>query len=126
MSDGFIKALQDHNWPGNDAELSSVLEKVCAFSTRQPMLLREHLPESLGGRMTDKASRNPIGMFPNYREFRENLLAGAERAYLLDVIEFSEGNHTRAEEMTGLSRSRLYELLSKYGLTFKSVSRKNK
>lgn len=126
MSAGFINALQDHDWPGNDAELSSVLEMVCAFSTRQPMLLKEHLPESLGGRMTDKASRNPIDMFPNYREFRENLLTGAERAYLLDVIEFSEGSHTKAEEITGLSRSRLYELLSKYGLTFKSVSRKKK
>jgi two-component system NtrC family response regulator len=126
MSAEFLRALMQYSWPGNDAELASVLDRVCLFSSRQPMLLPEHLPESMGGSMCDRESPDAMDMFPTYREHRESMLSGAERSYLIDVIELSKGNHKKAEAITGLSRSRLYELLSKYGLTFKSVSGKKK
>lgn len=120
VSSGFLDALADYDWPGNDVELAQVLDRACTRSGRQPMLFLEHLPEALGG-----APEVVPGILPGYREYRDSALSGAEKAYLLDVIEQSQGNHKIAESITGLSRSRLYELLSKYDLTFKGAARKN-
>jgi two-component system NtrC family response regulator len=121
VSSEFLDALADYDWPGNDMELAQVLDRASKLSGRQPMLLIEHLPEALGG-----AAEMSTKTLPSYREYRDSALSGVEKAYLLDVIEHSRGDHKIAENITGLSRSRMYELLSKYDLTFKSVARKNR
>jgi two-component system NtrC family response regulator len=133
LSGDFLSALERYDWPGNDGELYMVVSKAFQFAGSHPLLLAEHLPERLGGRLAREAevavsarlSRDDVAAieknFPSFREYRENLLAGAERSYLEDVIRMSGGRHSRAEEISGLSRSRLYELLGKYELSFKSV-----
>ncbi len=47
---------------------------------------------------------------PNWREFRGRALAAAGRAYLDRVMAACQGDMARAQEITGLSRARLYAL----------------
>ena len=60
---------------------------------------------------------NPIstvagGELPNFKEYRESM----ETQYLQDLMNLTERNIPRACELSGISRSRLYEMLAKYGL----------
>jgi len=121
LSQGLLEALDAYDWPGNDVELIKTLEQAAQRAGRQHLLLVDHLPTRLGG------VGDPVdNALPAYRDFRDRMLESAERAYLEDVIEQSGGSHKKAELITGLSRSRLYELLSNHGLTFKSATRKTR
>ena len=53
---------------------------------------------------------------PTYKEYREQVIARAEREYLENLLRLSNGDIARACEHAGLSPSRLYALLQKHEL----------
>jgi two-component system NtrC family response regulator len=56
--------------------------------------------------------------FPTLREFRQSAIAQAEKQYLIDMSAHTEGNIQMACQVSGLGRSRLYDLLKKYAISF--------
>ena len=54
---------------------------------------------------------------PSYAEFREQVWQKEEGRYLARILDQTGGNISEACEVTGLSRSRLYALLKRHGLT---------
>ena len=50
---------------------------------------------------------------PSFKVYRHEV----EIKYLRDLLDLAQGNIPKACEVSGISRSRLYEMLSKYGLT---------
>lgn len=59
--------------------------------------------------------RNPA-QFPKLKAFRRTAAAEARRRYLRDLISSTGGNLKQICKVSGLSRSRLYELLKKHNL----------
>jgi two-component system NtrC family response regulator len=51
-----------------------------------------------------------------WKAARSQAVEAVERAYLAHLMEHAEGNAQRACALSGLSQSRLYELLRKHGL----------
>ncbi|QLA14506.1 hypothetical protein GD606_13050 [Desulfolutivibrio sulfodismutans DSM 3696] len=51
-----------------------------------------------------------------WKKYRRMALDEAEHRYLRELMAASGGNVTRASALSGLSPSRLYDLLRKYGL----------
>lgn len=131
-----LASLSAYDWPGNVRELMNVMETSVAAARHESTLFPKHLPIHVRvhaarssvkkvARGTEIAqSLNPEGptggnipnRLPPFREFRKDTLDEAERRYL-DQLMAGTGSMADACLMSGLSRSRLYDLLKKHNLT---------
>jgi len=57
---------------------------------------------------------------PKMSDFREQAVAKAEREYLQKLMSICSEDINHACQLSGLSRSRLYELLKKHRMQLKS------
>lgn len=100
------QALERYAWPGNVAELRSVVERAVALAAGQPVA-PAHLPEALGA----ADPQAPI-LLP-----AEGLsLEAVEVALIRQALERANGNKTRAAELLGVTRHTLLYRLEKHGL----------
>ena len=51
-----------------------------------------------------------------FRETRDRFLSAFERAYLVDLVQKSQGNIAAASRQAGIDRAYLYRMLWKHGL----------
>ena len=126
----FIDVLLRYNWPGNIRELIHALERAISGGPEDPVLFPKHLPThirvgvaraSVGEGPEEGKSARAKGKgtkaLPKLQKHRENAIAEAEKSYLKDLLLLTEGKITKACQISGLSRSRLYALLKKYQLS---------
>jgi two-component system NtrC family response regulator len=130
FSPEFMDCMARYPWPGNVRELVHALERACAAAGGEPVLYSKHLPTHIRSHLARSsvskkaASVNPSATpaerstsFPTLQAVRENVLAEAESQYLKDLLAHTGGDIKGACRLSGLSRSRLYSLLKKYGLS---------
>lgn len=129
FSPDYFEALMAYDWPGNVRELVNTMETTFAAAGHAPTLFSRHLPAQIRIWLARDAiekkppsPKNPLGPpdahasstgLPTLRDYREAL----ELRYLQDLISTSGGNVEEACRISALSRSRLYELMKKYGLS---------
>ncbi|MBI5522965.1 MAG: sigma-54-dependent Fis family transcriptional regulator [Desulfarculus sp.] len=136
LSPDFLAALMAYPWPGNVRELVNTLEQVLTRAGQAPTLFPRHLPQELrvylarasagagdsaasgqtppraGGAAGPAApAALPTGL-PSLKEHRR----GQDRQYLQELLLLTGGQVAEACRVSGLSRSRLYELLKEHGL----------
>jgi len=134
FSPEFLDTLLDYDWPGNVRELINALERAIAAAGESPTLFPAYLPAEI----RIKVKRGQVGEegegtealhpatpisgrpLPTLQEHREAEVAKAEQQYLEELMAHTEGNIREACEVSGLSRSRLYGLLKKHGISTKS------
>lgn len=120
-SDEFIEALMNYDWPGNVRELFRVLDHVFTEAFHSPKLFALHLPERIRILYARKNVRGDAaaapqaepcrpGAFPVWRDARQSF----EKKYVQDLILHVAGNIQAASRVSGLSRTRLYQLLEKH------------
>ncbi len=124
FSPEFLEALISYDWPGNVRELVNTMERVLASSPGEPVLFPKHLPNHIRVKIArasirKKSSPEPViaepsDRLPTLSEMRERSLAGIEKEYLAKLMSLSGEDMKNACQISGLSRSRLYELLKKY------------
>lgn len=102
LSPGAIHLLGLSAWPGNVAQLKSVIDQVVAQS-ESPVV-----SESLVAQALDHQER----VIPSFNEAR----AEFERRYLIKLLQITEGNVTHAARIAQRNRTDLYKLLGKYDL----------
>ncbi|MBT8339834.1 MAG: sigma-54-dependent Fis family transcriptional regulator [Desulfatitalea sp.] len=128
FSGDFLEALQQYQWPGNVRELFHTLEAAIAIAGSESTLYPHHLPihlRALLTRMSVKASTTsqapPLlnnlatmdkASFIKINDFREM----TDRRYLGRLMQLTHGNRKEACHISGLSRTRLFELLKKHNL----------
>jgi DNA-binding NtrC family response regulator len=95
-----MDALVAHRWPGNVRELENCLTRAVVLATAR-VIRPEHL--GLHAR-TDAVAET----FPRLEAVEAELV---ERALVA-----ADGNRTRAAQLLGVSKPRLYRMLLKYGL----------
>ncbi len=114
----FIEALVAYDWPGNVRELSQTIEQVFTSAFLGPTCFAIHLPEKFRvqrARAGFEENREPgFAGLPTWREYK-NL---HEKSYIEKLKLVAKGNVTKACRISGLSRTRLYQLLNKYDVVF--------
>ena len=127
ISPAFLEELANYRWPGNVRELISGLERSILAARHEPTLFPKHLPMSIRIQLARDSVTGPphsAAMVPpnaspptTFAEAREATVAEAEAAYLRDLMQRTSSNTAEACRISGLSRSRLYALLGKYGIS---------
>ena len=129
-----LEALLHYNWPGNAREFKQVLEKAILEDMRAPIIFPMHLPPEVRlnriySQITQKRDVSgstremPTQAYgqgpeelPEFREYKKLFQRDLERHYLQRLMQKSSGNITEARRISGLSRSRLYDLLKSHSL----------
>jgi two-component system response regulator GlrR len=101
FSTGALNKILHYTWPGNVRELENAIE--CAVVMCTEPIISENL--ILPSQSADD------GLKP-LRESRMEF----EKRYLVQLMEISKGNISRAAKLAGKYRADLYELLEKYGI----------
>jgi two-component system NtrC family response regulator len=113
-----METLCAYHWPGNVRELHHAMERALAAARFEPTLYPKHLPDEirihLAQASLSRSASEPVANgnaappgLPNLREYREAM----DRQYLQDLMAHTAGDIKTACQLSGLSRSRLYELL---------------
>ncbi|WP_027182996.1 sigma-54-dependent transcriptional regulator [Desulfovibrio inopinatus] len=131
FSEEFFQTLRELTWPGNIRELFNTLERVLLQHRDQPVLYPKHLPDEiriqvLRATVNTRADVSdvlaagvdlPLGgnrSMPPWKSFRREVLEGAEKRYVQELMLLCQGQVKDASLMSGLSVSRLYDLIRKY------------
>jgi two-component system NtrC family response regulator len=125
FSPDFIDVLKSYSWPGNVRELFNALERAMAEALQYPVLYPKHLPTNIRVKLVvnsiDKKQSagsaqkaKTQSALPKFHDWREKAMAETENTYLLQLISLCNADLKKACAISGLSRSRLYELLKKY------------
>ena len=134
FSADFIEALKTYHWPGNVRELYQTIKRVFSTTIDSKNLFEYHLPENIRIHyaerrlqnepvLTDQYESNPrsgdsamIEHLP-WKTFKEN----QEAEYFRLLLVITRGNITAAGKISGISRSRLYQIFEKHDLLSRKV-----
>lgn len=130
LSADFLSSLLSYAWPGNIRELINALETALIKATNAGTLYNKHLPEyiqvqNVQSKITKRllrtgdvstSERTSKSSLPPFSQLRAKAIETIEKEYLKDLLQQTSGKITKACHISGLSRSRLYELLQKYKL----------
>ena len=118
-----IETLAAYEWPGNVRELYQTIEQLFTNPSLGPTCFSIHLPEKfrilqLRAGFKNRQTLSPSPQTPQelltWRIFKEQ----CEKEYVSKLRSTAEGNVSRACKLSGLSRTRLYQLINKYELPF--------
>lgn len=130
VSRDFIESLTVYDWPGNVRELFNTLEEVLSSAMTEATIHAHHLPTNIRAKVArmsvdttshKKSECAPASLlenidldnFPRIKDFRNKM----ERNYLLKLISLTNGSKKEACRASGLSRTRLFELLKKHQIS---------
>ena len=130
LSPDFISTLAKHDWPGNVRELVHAIETALIAADSEPILFPDHLPMHIriqAARTTVataiRAARESHNVgnlpetIPKLQEVRDSAVSAVEKDYLKHVISLTGLDIKGICRIAGLSRSQLYFLLKKHGIT---------
>ncbi|MCE7793326.1 sigma 54-interacting transcriptional regulator [Salipaludibacillus sp. CUR1] len=98
-----MAALLHYYWPGNTRELENVIERTVNVVDSYETITDKHLPEKITG---IKAAEEPKTLAEQLRE--------AEKKAIIETLQYTNGNKSKAAKLLGISRTALYEKISKY------------
>ena len=112
--------MESYHWPGNVRELRNIVERVAILCDSDRIDPRQLPPE-----IRQAPRRSTIMQLPsNWEEFkrlkqqvRDAAVQELERRFLIEALDRSEGNVTKAAGDVGIQRTNFHALMRKYGLT---------
>ncbi len=125
-TDDAMAALMNHPWPGNVRELKNVVGRACLLCGAGP-IERAHLVLNAGPGGVAKTSGSSMNagtgevgtataMGAALPPKLKSELKAIERQRIIDALERTGGNQTRAAELLGISRRTLVKRLDTYGV----------
>jgi two-component system NtrC family response regulator len=129
LSVEFLTALQQYRWPGNVRELFHALEEALCTAGGESTLYAHHLPVRIRAILTRMMVSATTSANPDRQDVREvgdssddewvplaDYRDRMDRRYLERLLKAPNGKRNEACRISGLSRTRLFELLKKHDL----------
>ncbi|MBW2646401.1 MAG: sigma-54-dependent Fis family transcriptional regulator [Deltaproteobacteria bacterium] len=106
-----IQKLMLYDWPGNVRELVNTIEYAVAMTIKNMITEEEVLPHKdiVPTELKPQSLKEAKGEF--------------EKGYLINLLELTKGNVTKASEMASKYRADFYNLLKKYNLSPKDFKK---
>ena len=112
-----MERLMAYPWPGNIREFQNTVERILQVSKRGPIRF-DHLPEEVVAGSV-RAATSPharSGNAPSDRKGLRERLDQRIRAEILEALQASQGNVSRAAQALGLARNTLYRKMARLGI----------
>ena len=116
LSNAAIRKLNQYRWPGNVRELKHVIHEAV-------LICRKNIigPEDIHFRTGGNPAHAKTDFPRDYRlmplgEAKALLMAEFERNYIIDKLNGTDGNVTRAAKLSGKSRQVFHKLMQKYDI----------
>lgn len=109
LSQGALRRLVAHRWPGNVREMENVIERLIVLATHN-LITEEDLPEEIA-----RPGQANTSLWPELPEDGISLEA-VERDLISRSLEKFHGNQTRAARFLDISRRTLIYRMEKHGL----------
>ncbi|MBN2805318.1 MAG: sigma-54-dependent Fis family transcriptional regulator [Prolixibacteraceae bacterium] len=106
MSVDFIQALKLYSWNGNIRELRNVIERSVILANSHE-LTPDLLPAEVLGTFNQASTNRSISNLD---------LAEVEKIHIRKVLNYTNGNKTKAAELLGIAITTLYRKLSDYSI----------
>jgi len=97
-----LQKMMFYSWPGNVREMENTVE--CAVAMARTDLITEDL-------ILPSEDSEEGGLRP-FKEAKQ----GFERNYIIELMELTQGNVSKAATLAGKYRADLYDLLKKYDI----------
>jgi two-component system response regulator HydG len=115
ISDQAMDALGHYHWPGNVRELRHVIERACVLCNGTTLML-DHFSADIVGSANAKAETAAAK-----HNFAPDLDVGqgvlrSEKSRILEALDATGGNKSKAAQLLGVDRTTLYRKLKKYHL----------
>ncbi|HEX7666377.1 MAG TPA: sigma 54-interacting transcriptional regulator [Polyangiaceae bacterium] len=109
-----VADLSRHDWPGNVRELRNYVERAVVFQNAT----RGELDDSTlkPSRKKDKDAPAAIDLEESFHQAKEKIVNDFEVRYLGALLEWADGNISRAARKAGLDRMHLHRLVQRYGI----------
>ncbi len=101
-------AMSAYDWPGNTRELENVIERMVLLSEGS-ILTRDNLPAELTGVKLSGGDDTLKGT-------RDAIYQATERKMIMEALDKTGGNRTRASKVLGISRRTLQNKIKEYEL----------
>ena len=99
--------LIHYSWPGNVQELENAVERAIALNS-SGILALEDFPSEIGEYHNGGTFANPLTPYLT--------LAEKEKEYVLEILEATGQNASRAAEILDIDRRTLYRILERHGI----------
>jgi two-component system NtrC family response regulator len=128
FSPDFFQVLESYPWPGNVRELYGVLDWTMARAQDEQTLFPMHLPDEVRAHVVrssldDTSEEKSEIQAPDgekrkkpakWKDFRKSYIESGEKDYLVQLLDYTQGNVKEAAAISGISVPHLYGLLRKY------------
>lgn len=108
VSPEIMATFSNYNWPGNIRELENVLERMVLMSETDTLDL-DQLPSEIRGVVSAVVA-------PTLREKVETISHMTEKQMIIDALNKTKQNRTKAAKLLGISRRTLQNKTKEYGL----------
>jgi len=108
ISPEVMASFSNYNWPGNIRELENVLERMILMSETATLGL-DHLPGEIRGAISTIST-------PTLKEKVDTISQVTEKQMIIDALNKTNQNRTRAAKLLGISRRTLQNKIKEYGL----------
>jgi two-component system, NtrC family, response regulator AtoC len=119
ISNDAMEILEKYTWPGNVRELENVIERAVIIC-RGNQITPAELPERITCTVPMEPQPVPSAPFDFSFKAGDRVLSFSEveKAYLLFVINETQGDKTKAAKMMGVGRRTLYRMMERHGVNY--------
>ena len=107
-----LSEMKAWEWPGNVRELRNYVERAVIFGAAGPAA--DHTASGSGGASTTPPP--PVDLDVPFRQAKEEIVGAFERRYLAALMDWAEGNVSRAARKARMDRMNLHRLVQRYHL----------
>jgi DNA-binding NtrC family response regulator len=105
LSANTIRVLQNYSWPGNVRELANAMKRAKILS-RTELIMPEHLPPNIRKTSQENSADNVNRDIQTIEQ--------TEKVAIMNALEKTKGNQTKAADLLGISRRTLINKVKKY------------
>jgi len=116
FSPGAIDSLVMYSWPGNVRQLENTCERVVIFS-KENVINPEDLPAEINSLRYTAAKADHSTSVPRTKSELKAEKMKMDRLFLVNLLTSAAGNVMEASRLSGMDRSQIHHLMSRFGLT---------